>query len=133
MIHLESPTVGCDPETGAPWAKRLDTQASARYLKVVHGLPVEKKTLENKRARGEGPQWQYFGQRPLTTPGELDRYAAEDALRDESPLRRKAQRRAERRWPAARSTATSKAAAPPCGRGGSCSASSKTESATAVK
>jgi hypothetical protein len=96
MFHLDPQTAECDPKTGLPWQRLLDTETSARYLTVVHGIPVQKKTLENRRARGDGPKWRYFGQKPLCERTELDRFATEDALRNESPLTRRARVRLER-------------------------------------
>ncbi len=95
MTQLDPANI--DPETGLPWPRRMDTEASARYLTDVHGLPVEKKTLENQRHAGRGIKWKFFGQKPLADRSELDRYAQHEALQDESPLSRRARERAERR------------------------------------
>jgi hypothetical protein len=75
----------------------LDTAQAARYVTQVIGIPIEPQTLANYRAAGKGPFWKYFGQKPLTTPAEMERWATEDALTDESPLTRRARERAERR------------------------------------
>jgi hypothetical protein len=99
MIHLDhTQPIDIDPATKAPWPRRMDTGEAARYLSLVHGIGVEKKTLENRRHSGrDSLRWRYFGQKPLADRSELDRYAEEDALTDTSPLSRRAKERAERR------------------------------------
>jgi hypothetical protein len=69
---------------------RLDTAGAARYLREKHGIPIEEKTLRNRRAAGNhhGPACRYFGVRPLYDVPELDRWAQEDALQPENPVRR---------------------------------------------
>jgi hypothetical protein len=69
---------------------RLDTAAAARYLREKHGIPVEEKTLRNRRTAGKnrGPACRYFGIKPLYDVPELDRWAQEDALEPENPVRR---------------------------------------------
>jgi hypothetical protein len=94
---IEATAVDTDPTTGMPWPPRMDTRQAARYLQVVHGLPVQPQTLVHHRARGVGVHWRYFGQRPLADRPELDRFALEEALQDESPLTRNAREREARR------------------------------------
>jgi hypothetical protein len=100
MINLTT-TPGSDPNidpaTGLPWPTWLDTTLSARYLSEVHGLETAPQTLAHHRSKGRGIKWKYRGQKPLTTRVELDRYANEDALQDESPLTRRAREREARR------------------------------------
>jgi hypothetical protein len=69
---------------------RLDTAAAARYLRDKHGIPIEEKTLRNRRAAGKrrGPACRYFGVKPLYDVAELDRWAQKDALEPENPVRR---------------------------------------------
>jgi hypothetical protein len=69
---------------------RLDTTGAARYLREKHGIPIEEKTLRNRRAAGNkrGPACRYFGVKPLYDIPELDRWAQEDALQPENPVRR---------------------------------------------
>jgi hypothetical protein len=69
---------------------RLDTAAAARYLREKHGIPVAEKTLRNRRAAGKnrGPTCRYFGVKPLYDIPEPDRWAQEDALELENPVRR---------------------------------------------
>jgi hypothetical protein len=69
---------------------RLDTTEAARYLRDTHGIPVTEKTLRNRRAAGKrrGPACRYFGVKPLYDVAELDRWAHEDALEPENPVRR---------------------------------------------
>jgi hypothetical protein len=69
---------------------RLDTGAAASYLRDKHGIPIEEKTLRNRRAAGKGrsPACDYFGVKPLYDVAELDRWAQEDALEPENPVRR---------------------------------------------
>jgi hypothetical protein len=70
--------------------KRLDTKDSARYLRDQHGIPITEKTLRNRRADGKnrGPACRYYGNKPLYDVPELDRWAEEDALQPENPIRR---------------------------------------------
>jgi hypothetical protein len=75
------------------WPKFLDTEAATLYLRKVVGFLVEKKTLANYRAIGKGPRWKYFGQKPIVERSELDRWVNEEALKDESPLTRRARER----------------------------------------
>lgn len=71
------------------WPERMDTNQAAAYLEAVHGLPVKPKTLRNWRCSGRrGPTWRYLGTLPIADRAELDRWAAEDALTDESPVSR---------------------------------------------
>jgi hypothetical protein len=86
-----------DPDSGLPWSLRLDTKGVARYLRIVHGLPVAVLTLVRQRTRGVGIRWKYLGQKPIVERNEIDRYVREDALRDVSPLRAGAQARAKRK------------------------------------
>jgi hypothetical protein len=44
--------------------------------------------LANLRGTDLGSSWRYIGQKPVTTPAELDRYALA-ALTDESPRKRR--------------------------------------------
>jgi hypothetical protein len=74
-----------DPVSGMPWTHYLDTGASTRYLRG-QGIPITKQTLAHKRAMNTGPKWWFSGQRPITTKTELDRWIAEDLLREKSPL-----------------------------------------------
>jgi hypothetical protein len=69
---------------------RLDTAGAARYLREKHGIPIEEKTLRNRRAAGNhhGPACRYFGIKPLYDVSELNRWAQEDALQPENPVRR---------------------------------------------
>lgn len=68
----------------------LDGAGASRYLHEKYGIPIEEKTLRNRRAAGNnrGPACQYFGNKPLYDVLELDRWAQEDALQPESPVRR---------------------------------------------
>jgi hypothetical protein len=75
----------------------LDTTLAARFATEVIGIQIEAQTLANYRAAGKGPTWKYFGQKPLTTPAEMERWATEQALTDVSPLTRRARERAARR------------------------------------
>ncbi|MGA8758679.1 MAG: hypothetical protein WB611_20630 [Stellaceae bacterium] len=79
--------------------KRLDTKASVRYLRDKHGIPITEKTLRNRRADGKkrGPACRYFGNKPLYDVPELDRWAEEDALQAENPVRRNVRLREEAR------------------------------------
>ena len=70
------------------WPKLLNSKEAAAYLREVHGIPVEPKTMRNQRHGGRGPKCQYYGTIPLYTPSELDRWATEEALTDESPITR---------------------------------------------
>ena len=98
MLTLQKTTApAVDPETGQPWPRWLDTAQAARFATEVIGIQIEAQTLANYRAAGKGPRWKYFGQKPLTTPVEIERWATEEALTDESPLTRRARERAERR------------------------------------
>jgi hypothetical protein len=96
MIHLDAKSTDVDSVTEQPWPRRMDTEQTARYLREVHGITIEKKTLENMRHAGRGPKFNYFGQKPLCDRPEADRYADEDALQDESPLSRRRREREER-------------------------------------
>jgi hypothetical protein len=70
------------------WPDRMLTEQASEYLKEEHGLPAEPKTMRNWRALGRGPKCRYFGTLPLYDRPELDRFAKEDALSDESPVTR---------------------------------------------
>ena len=97
MLTLkEIATPPIDSETGQPWPKWIDTAQAARYGTQILGISIEPQTLANYRAAGKGPRWKYLGQKPLTTPAEIERWATEEALTDESPLARRARERAER-------------------------------------
>jgi hypothetical protein len=88
--------VAIDPETDRPFPAWLDDGALARYLLAVHGLPLQKRRLRNRRAaRGNVPKCKYQGHIPFTHRTEADRWATHSALTDESPLSRKAQRQVE--------------------------------------
>jgi hypothetical protein len=94
MLTLqETGAPAIDPETGQPWPRWLDTAQAARFATQVIGIQIEAQTLANYRAAGKGPSWKYFGQKSLTTPTEIERWAAEDALTDVSPLTRRARER----------------------------------------
>jgi hypothetical protein len=97
MTDIIPQDVKVDPATGRPFPPWMDTVQTARYLQVVYGIPVEAKTLANQRAADRRPEWRYYGQKPLCSTAEADRYAREDALADESPLTRRARERTERR------------------------------------
>jgi hypothetical protein len=88
-----APTEDDNPET---WPRLMDTTTAASYLSQILGLVIEPQTLANYRSAGRGPKWRYFGQKPLAERSELDRWVAEEALSDESPLRRRARERAKR-------------------------------------
>jgi hypothetical protein len=63
-----------------------------RYLKDVHGIDLEEKTLANRNAGGRGPKPEYFGTVPFYRTEVLDDWA-ETAFTAESPVaetRRKA-------------------------------------------
>lgn len=60
--------------------KRMRGNEAARYLREVHGLPIQEKTLRNKRWAGVGPRCTYFGSTPLYEREELDRWVEEEAL-----------------------------------------------------
>jgi hypothetical protein len=107
MLTLkEIATPPIDSETGQPWPKWIDTAQAARYGTQILGISIEPQTLANYRAAGKGPRWKYFGQKPLTTPAEIERWVTEEALTDESPLTRRARERAERLGQRAQPTAT---------------------------
>jgi len=72
----------------ATWPPRMRTEQAASYLTQEHGLPVEEKTLRNWRAVGRGPSCRYLGAVPIYDRPELDRWADQDALKTESPMRR---------------------------------------------
>jgi hypothetical protein len=89
-------TVAIDPETDKPFPAWLDDDALARYLLAVHGLPLQKRRIRNRRAAGGNvPRCKYQGHIPFTHRTEADRWAMHSALTDESPLSRKAQRGVE--------------------------------------
>jgi hypothetical protein len=72
------------------WPVRLRSHEAAKYLRDVHGLPFEPKTLRNWRAGGRrGPSCRYLGTLPLYDRAELDRWAQHDALTAECPTGRK--------------------------------------------
>jgi hypothetical protein len=85
-----------DPETGRPWPRHFDTGGTAHYIQIFHNLPIAKLTLVRQRTRGVGIRWKYLGQKPVAERIEIDRFVAEDALRDVSPLKAGAQARAAR-------------------------------------
>ena len=95
MTDITLQDVAVDPATGRAWPRLMDTAQTARYFQVVHGIPVEPKTLANQRAADRDPRWRYYGQKPLCEQIEADRYAREEALANESPLSRRARERAE--------------------------------------
>jgi hypothetical protein len=71
------------------WPQRMRTDEAAEYLREMHGLPLEGKTLRNWRASGRrGPTCKYLGALPLYERRELDRWSGEDALQDECPTAR---------------------------------------------
>ncbi len=67
---------------------RMRSDKAASYLRDVHGLPVEDKTMRNWRAAGRGPTCRYLGIVPLYDRTELDRWADREALKEECPMRR---------------------------------------------
>jgi hypothetical protein len=97
MTLTLDPLIPIEPDNPDSWPRLMDTANAAGYLSQVLGLVIEPQTLANYRTQGKGPHWRYFGQKPLVERTELDRWVAEEALSDESPLRRRARERAERR------------------------------------
>lgn len=99
MITL-TPTADLPTETvrqAAPtWPNWLDTILTSRYLREVHGLIIEPKTLANWRRLGRGPPWKYQGGKPLAHRQTVDHWVERDALQDESPLSRLARERRRR-------------------------------------
>jgi hypothetical protein len=75
-----------NPRTGLSWPKWNYEDDARLYLERVHGLSSSKQTLAHHRSQGIGIKWRWHGQRPVTTLAELDRYVAEEALRERSPL-----------------------------------------------
>jgi hypothetical protein len=75
------------------WPKRMKAPKFCDYMREVHGIDWEPKTLANRRAARLPPHCQYLGATPVYTPEEGDRFAREDAFTSESPHARAAQRR----------------------------------------
>jgi hypothetical protein len=75
-----------NPRSGFPWPKWNNTDDVLLYLKRVHGLSPSKQTLAHHRSKGIGIRWSWYGQVPVTTLEEVDRYVREDALKPNSPL-----------------------------------------------
>jgi hypothetical protein len=67
---------------------RIDTNETSQYLKKHHGLNRSPKTLRNDRCGGRGPRWLYFGNKPTTTPQDVDEWVS-SILTDRPPSRRK--------------------------------------------
>jgi hypothetical protein len=65
--------------------KRLRRPAAADYLKEVHGIDIEEKTLANRNSAGLGPKPEYLGTLPYYRVDELDAWA-ETAFTPESPV-----------------------------------------------
>ena len=98
-----------DPLTDDRWKWWQDTNGGVRYVREKSGLPLTREKLTRLRAKGLGPKWRFFGQKPMTTLEELDNYIENEALQDVSPLRRhsagqrtKAPRQEAARRPAAK-------------------------------
>jgi hypothetical protein len=75
-----------NPRTGVPWPKWNNTDDVLLYLERVYGLRRSKQTMAHHRSQGIGIKWRWFGQVPVTTLEEVDRYVREEALKDQSPL-----------------------------------------------
>src|SRR6516165_3326506 len=67
------------PLTGRREHLQNTLRAGGRFATQVIGIQIEAPTLANYRAAGKGPSWKYFGQKPLTTPAEIERWATEEA------------------------------------------------------
>lgn len=68
--------------------QRVRTDDTARILSTLLGVDVQPKTVANWRARGIGPQVEYFGTTPVYRVAELRRWATHDALKPKSVRRR---------------------------------------------
>jgi hypothetical protein len=80
--------------TISDWPKRMRGGQATRYLREVHGLPIEEKTLRNKRCAGLGPRCKYFGSIPLYERSDLDTWAEGGALTERPANRRQPQQKA---------------------------------------
>lgn len=58
---------------------------ASEYLKVVHGIPMETKTLANRASAGLEPRAKFLGTIPYYDQQSLDRFA-EKAFTTESPV-----------------------------------------------
>jgi hypothetical protein len=74
-----------DPESGQAWTHFMDGPKVVRYMNTL-GIPIALQTLNQRRTRGQRPQWRYAGQKPLTTKDEVDSFIDEEYLTVESPL-----------------------------------------------
>jgi hypothetical protein len=82
--------------TGQRSPTYMDTGIVAQRLKE-QGTPVSKQTLARHRSEGIGLRWRYYGQTPVVSEGEYQRYLREDLFADESPLAGRKHRRASPR------------------------------------
>jgi hypothetical protein len=71
----------------------MDTNAVVQRLRE-QGTPVSKQTLARHRSEGIGLRWRYYGQTPVVSEDEYQRYLREDLFADESPLAGRKHRRA---------------------------------------
>lgn len=74
--------------TATGWPTRMRGGPAAQYLREVHGIPIEEKTLRNKRCARLGPPCKDFGSIPLYEREALDAWAAGEALADRPANRR---------------------------------------------
>ena len=68
-----------------PRVKRYRRTAAARYLREVHNIAFEPKTLANRNAAGLPPKPDYLGTVPFYREDVLDAFA-ETAFTSESPV-----------------------------------------------
>jgi hypothetical protein len=120
-VESQTPELACAPiveqPTEATWTRYLDTKGVSKYLRA-QGIPVAIQTLAHQRSMGFGIRWKYLGQRAITTKEEVDRFVAQDLLRDESPLTRRSRKQASpAEKPQLRSGKSKQAAVRPRGRG----------------
>jgi hypothetical protein len=74
--------------------KRYRRPEAARYLREVHDIPFEAKTLANRNAAGLPPKPDYLGTIPFYRQEVLDAFA-ETAFAEESPVTATRRRHAE--------------------------------------
>jgi hypothetical protein len=78
--------------TWPAWMRRPE---QARYLREVHGIQINKDTLAKYAVKGLGPEAEYRGRFPVSSPAQLDAWARKrsiGAVRNTSEAK---QRRAE--------------------------------------
>jgi hypothetical protein len=57
------------------WSKRMRRRELSEYLREIHGIVLSPATLARLAVTGGGPEFQYDGRFPVTSPESADAFA----------------------------------------------------------